>query len=231
MSKWDEFNGCMLLKVNDMIDFILYLENSERMKTEEGKFLHYQYVRELRSQQSIGNGRLHPENGTLNYYNIDNLQEKLKWMRENLRRWSRMAITPMERSINVVKNMYNENWYSETYLSDLYTNETIEGGFKGIVDILVDKKIGLLLSNHDILKKQFSDEVFIKKNGKTLAPSVYELLAGWCNDDYQVDNIYVYQATVLSPLSFKFDWKGYNTVTKRIEEGKSTINSMRWLNI
>ena len=231
MNKWDKFFGCMLLSKNEMIDFLLYIENSDRMKTEEGKFLHYQYLRELMSSQYIGKGRLSPENGALNYYNIDSITRKLKWMDKNLHSFSRMAIPAMEKSLEIVKNMYTEDWYSETFLTDRYTDEPIDGGFGDIVETLVEKKQSLLLSNHNILYKKFPLDVYIMKGDKTYSPSTFKLLIGWCHNEYKVDDIYVYQANVLSPLSFKFNWKGYNESTGQIETGTSTMNSMRWLNI
>jgi len=231
MRNWDDFYGCEKLSIDENISFLLYLENSNRIKTKEGKFLHYQYLRYLLKRQGcLVKNYLPPEHGSFYYYTISNLQIEIDKIKKS-HGWSRMLIPTYRRYIDIINNIYTEEWYSTTKITDAYNSikPLKYSKFSDVIESAVDNYYNMLLINYEIINKRF-DDAYIKKNGKVKYLSVKELFSGWYNNKYRIDNTYLYQMEV-KPLLMNFKWVGYSNYYRKITKGISKIDSMEWLNI
>ena len=233
MSRWDNFYGCARLTIDKTVNFLLYLESSERIKTEDGKFLHYQYLRDLLDRKGIVNGRLYVDEGNYTYFTIDNMKKEIDRVMK-LHGMVRMLIPKYEACIKTLETMYTEDWYSLTIMSDAIEklsdeDITIEGSIEPIMSDMIKYYFELLITD-DYISDMELDDLFIKKSGKTEYLKTHELFTGWYHGKYRLDNIYLYQMDVKS-FSMKFDWKGFNTDTNQLETGTTKLNDMGWLNI
>jgi len=232
MYDWKNFHGCRKLSIKDNIDFLYYLENDDRIYTDEGKFLHYQYLRELLSRQELIFGGLDCERGSFQYYTIDRLKLEIEKIKKT-RNLGWMLIPTYECYIETIKNMYLEEWYNICIITDASIVETfpidISDGIEDNMDIFVRNHFNLLLMNSPITHMT-SDEIFIEKSDKIELIPFKRLFAGWYNDKYKIDNIYLYQMKVNS-IAMNFEWTGYCENDKKWHKGISKIKEMEWLNI
>ena len=233
MCKWKDFHGCIPLDVKENISFLKYIENSDRINTEEGKFLHYQYLIELMSRQGLTDNTLPSSNGSYLFYSIEHLQNKIDGIKKRTG-WSRMMIPALIRYIKTIENMYNEEWYNTSIITNAFDQLkdfefNPDDNIKNIVKFLIDNLFNLMITNNDVIYNTFGD-AYIKKEIKFKLLTIKELLSGWYNNKYKFDNMYLFNMDI-KPFSMEFQYTGYNIHDNKIHNGIKNINNMGWLNI
>jgi len=239
MYNWEEFYGCIDLGENDIIDFLLYMENSERMNTDEGKFLHNQYMRELMLLKGININTLEPTNGNINFYNLRNLKSEYDCIKNNptslLMAW-KMRVDSYKHWIKLIDEPYIPLRINSMKdgLNIIYKNINNVIYIEDVIDIIVENMWSIILiSDKVLLNKKYNDVVF-KNNNREYDMTLHKILKLWCNGDAVEKHecgkdIYVYNANILN-LSFKYKWKGY-CISCGLVEGESTTSNKLWINM
>jgi hypothetical protein len=237
MRDWNNFHGCEKLSDVECIDFLKHLEDSKRIDTEEGSFLHNQYIRELMNKRGLSVRTLDPFNGSIIFYNINNLKTLYNDIKSHptslLMCWG-MRLEQCKRWIETIEN---EKYIEISIDGTLKTLDMIEDKIlrsESIIDvigIIISNMLSLLLTpNKNTLNLVFKDVMFSNDLG-VCTLSLHELMLNWLKGnliEYKQDNkIYIYSAKI-NRLSFTYEWKGYCNVPT---EGKSKTYGKNSINI
>lgn len=232
MVDWNNFHGCKKLYYDECVYFLIHLENSGRIETEEGSFLHNQYIRELLSERGIKVNTLPPRRESMTYYNPDRLRSEIKDIENNYKgslltkgykimsfrsaleaaeeRPVSVSITDMKKTVQHLRH-------------HLMSNKWIENVIRNIV---FDKLSILMLGDYELLNKTYVDN-FVRYDIR-----LYDILERWLNGEAMEnhdcgDCVYVYGITEVKELSCIYKWRGY-CLSCGITSGESHIKN--WVN-
>lgn len=239
MRNWNVFHGCERLSDVECIEFLKHLEDSGRVDTDEGKFLHNQYMRELMYIRGINVNTLEPENGSYEFYNIENLKRKYEGIKDNptslYMAWY-MRVESYKHWMNVVNETpIPFSIFGATKVIDILRKPILNfSSIEHFVNIIIKNKYYILLAgDNEILNKVYDDVIF-KKNDVFHNLSLCKLLTLWCNADaiekHQCgDDVYIYKANIYN-LSFKYKWNGYCCSCGLVSDESKTTGK-QWINM
>lgn len=239
MRNWNNFYGCESLSDIECIEFLSHLEDSGIINTNDGSFLHNQYMRELMNIRGIEIGTLEPSNGASGFYNINNITSQYNEIKNNptslLMAWY-MRVNSYEYWIKVIKEPYIPLRINvmKSNMDSIYANLKNQRYIKDIINILIKNRYDILLvGDKELLDKKYIDMVF-KKSNKEYDINLCNILSYWCNGNATEkhicgSNVFIYNANIFN-LSFKYEWKGY-CPSCGLVQGVSKTYGKYWINM
>jgi len=192
MRDWNNFHGCEKLSDEECIDFLKYLEESGRINTDEGAFLHNQYMRELMYIRGLSVRTLDPTHGAMNYYNLHNLTIKYDDIKAVEEPYIPLEIIGLQACLYQLYKILSDT----IFIAD-------------IADLIANNKYAILLvGDEGLLRKNYRD-IYIKYD-----INLRKILQRWCNriaiEKHTCGNdVYVYGVKDVRNLGFLYKWRGY----------------------
>jgi hypothetical protein len=213
MRDWGNFHGCEKLSDVECIDFLKHLEDSKRIDTEEGSFLHNQYIRELMYSRGLSVRTLDPTHGAMNYYNLQSLTSKHDDVNKSMHpgMCKGYALMSIRADIKAVEEPYIPLQINglQACLNQLHKILSNTVFISDIADLIANNKYAILLvGDNELLDKNYSD-IYIK-----YGINLRKILQRWCNgiaiEKHTCGgDVHVYGVTSVRNLSFLYKWRGY----------------------
>jgi hypothetical protein len=232
MRDWNNFHGCEKLSDVECIDFLKHLEDSKRIDTEEGSFLHNQYIRELMNKRGLSVRTLDPTHGAMNYYNLQSLTNKHDDVNKSMHpgMCKGYALMSIRADIKAVEEPYIPLQINglQACLNQLHKILSNTVFISDIANLIANNKYAILLvGDEDLLSKNYRDS-FIKYD-----INLGRVVRRWCNriaiEEHTCGNdVYIYGIENIRNLSFLYKWRGYcvscGVISGESKTGESWVN-------